>query len=62
MTVCDHCGLSFPDDDSKEAEINGQYVCDGYCLHCFTKSKKWEHDNRFSSCSECDEFFEEAKI
>jgi hypothetical protein len=58
---CEMCGIDFPDNDSSEAKHYGEYLFNGMCLHCWTKSNKLEHDQTFSSCPECNELFEESK-
>ena len=62
---CEACEIDFPDNDSPEAKyygeylFNGQDTSSGICLHCWTKSNGWQHDNRFSSCPECNEHYED---
>ena len=55
---CEDCEINFPDNDSSLAKHYGEYLCQGLCLHCWTKSKGWEHSNRFSSCPECNELYD----
>ena len=45
--ICEDCKIDYPNDDTEEAKQNGSYIFEKLCLHCWTKSKKWEHDSRF---------------
>ena len=58
---CEVCEINFPDNDSQESKYYGEYLFEGICLHCYTKSMGWEHDQKFSSCPECNEHYEESK-